>query len=70
MQTQTKETRIVLAIETIHTTNAAQMYEVFESTIRNRMKGYLPKAEKRNAQHILTESEEETLVRYVLDLDS
>src|SRR6266566_8841162 len=76
MQTQTKEARIVLAIEAIHTTKKlsvrriAQVYEVSESTIRNRMKGCLPKAEKRNAQHILTESEEETFVRYVFDLDS
>ena len=76
MQTQTKETRIVLVIEAICTTkklsirHIAQIYEVSESTIRNRMKSCLPKAEKRNVQHILTESEEETFVRYVLDLDS
>jgi hypothetical protein len=28
-----------------------------------------PKAEKRNAQHNLTQSEEEAIVKYVLDLD-
>ncbi len=55
MQIQTKETRIVLAIEAIYTIkklsvrHTAQMYEVSESTIRNRIKGCLPKAEKRNA---------------------
>ena len=76
MQIQTKETRIVLAIETICTTKnlsvrrAAQVYEVSESTIHNRIKGCLPKAEKRNIQYILTENKEETLVRYVFDLDS
>ncbi len=46
------------------------MYEVSESTIRNRIKSYLPKAEKRNAQYILIENEKETLVQYVFDLDS
>ena len=46
------------------------MYEVFKSTIRNHIKGCLPKAEKRNTQYILTENEEETFVRYIFDLDS
>ncbi len=46
------------------------MYEVSESTIRNRIKDCLSKAEKRNVQYILIENEEETLIRYILDLDS
>ncbi len=46
------------------------MYEVSESIICNRMKSYLPKAEKRNTQYILIENEEETFVRYIFDLDS
>jgi len=46
------------------------MYKVSESIIRNRIKGYLPKAKKRNIQHILTESEEKTFIQYIFDLDS
>jgi Tc5 transposase DNA-binding domain len=34
------------------------------------MKGCTPKAEKYNARHNLTPTEEETLVQYILDLDS
>ena len=34
------------------------------------MNGITPQAEKRNARHTLTSSEEETLVRHILDLDS
>ncbi len=54
IQTQTKEARIVLAIEAIRTTKklsvqrATQIYEVSESTIYNYMKSYLLKAEKQN----------------------
>ncbi len=76
MQIQIKEVRIVLVIEVVCTTKklsvrrVAQVYEFFESTICNCMKGYLPKAEKRNVQYILIESEEEMFVRYVFDLDS
>ena len=49
---------------------AVQMYEVSESIICNRIKGYLPKAEKRNIQYILTKNEEKTFVQYIFDLDS
>ncbi len=76
MQTQTKEARIVLVIKAIYTTkklsirHTAQIYKVSESTIRNHIKSYLPKAEKQNIQHILTENEEEMLVQYIFNLDS
>jgi len=33
------------------------------------MKGRTSKDEKRNPYHILTASEEDTLVRYIIDLD-
>ncbi len=76
MQTQTKETRIVLVIEVTYTIKklsvqrATQIYKVSKSTICNRIKSCLSKAEKQNVQHILTENEEKTLVQYILDLDS
>lgn len=76
MSVQTKEGRIILAIEAIRTSKnlsrrrAAKMYNVPESSLRDRMNGVTPQAEKHNARHNLTPTEEETLVRYILDLDS
>jgi hypothetical protein len=49
---------------------AAKTYSVPESSLRYRIKGRIVKYEKRNVVYNLTESEEETLVRYILDLDS
>jgi helix-turn-helix, Psq domain len=75
MSVQTQETRIILAIEAIRTSrkmsrrHAAKIYNVPETSLRNRMNGITPKAEKRNAQHNLTQSEEEAIVKHVLDLD-
>ena len=76
MPVQTQEARIILAIEAIRTAKrmsirrAAKTYDVPESTLRHRMKGRVAKAEIRNGRHQLTQSEEETIVSYVLDLDS
>ena len=76
MSVQTQETRIILAIEAIRTSrkmsrrHAAKIYNVPETSLRNRMNRITPKAEKRNAQHNLTQSEEEAIVKHVLDLDS
>ncbi len=76
MPVQTQEARIILAIEAIRTTKrmsirqAAKTYDVPESSLRHRMKGRVAKAEIRNGRHQLTPNEEETIVRYVLDLDS
>src|SRR6266566_826209 len=73
---QTQEGRIALAIKALCTTSrlsvrgAAKVYNIPESTLRDRMKGRIPKAEKHNTQHNLTPIEEETLVQYILDLDS
>jgi len=70
------EGRIMLAIEAIHTSKkmsiarAAQLYDVPRTTLSGRIHGRTPKAEIRNKQHILLPIEEETLVRYILDLDS
>ena len=76
MPANTQESRIILAIEAVRSTKrmslraAAKTYGVPESSLRYRIKGRVAKHEKRNAAHNLTESEEETLVRYILDLDS
>ena len=44
-------------------------YDVSQTTLRNRMKDCVPKTEERNARHNLIPIEEETFVRYILDLD-
>lgn len=76
MSVQTQEGRVTLAIEALRTAKnmsiraIAKIYDVPRSTLEARLKGRIPKPEKRNSQHNLTLSEEETLVRYILDLDS
>jgi hypothetical protein len=76
MSMSTKEGRIILAIETIRTRKnisirgAAKAYDVPQSSLRNRMKGITPLAERRHGRHLLTPTEEETLVRHIVDLDS
>ena len=76
MSVQTQEARIILIIEAIHTTKklsrrkAAKIYNVLETSLRDRMNSIIAKREDRNARHILTFSEEETLVRYILDIDA
>ena len=76
MSILTKEGKIILAIEAIRTCKgmsirqAAKIYEVPESSIRLRMKGVAPKPETRNVRFNLTFIEEETIVRYILDMDS
>ena len=76
MPSNSKEASILLAIQAIHSnpklniTRASKMYNVPRSTLRDRIAGCLPKTEVRNARHNLTLTEEETLVRYILDLDS
>jgi hypothetical protein len=76
MSVQTKEARIILAIEAIRTTQklsrrrAAAIYNVPESTLRARMTGVTPKALSVNAFQNLTTVEEEVIVQYILDRDS
>jgi hypothetical protein len=76
MPANTQESRIILAIEAVRSTKrmsfraAAKTYGIPESSLRYRIKRRVAKHEKRNAVYNLTESEEETLVRYILDLDS
>ena len=49
---------------------AAKLYEIPESTLRDRMKGVPEAALARHPKQKLIATEEETLVRYILDLDS
>ncbi len=76
MSALSKETRITLAIEAIYTTKkmsirqAAKIYNLFKSLLRDRMKGMTLLIEKYNGRCRLTLAEEETLLRYILDLDS
>ncbi len=76
MSTLSKETKITLAIEAIRTTKkmsirrAAKTYDLFESSLRNRMKDMTPLAERCNGRCRLTLIKEKTFLRYILDLDS
>ena len=73
---QSKEANIILAIEAIYRDpgisirQAAKIYEVSKTTLRARLRGRAATREKRNARYILTSSEEETLIKHVIDLDS
>ena len=76
MPIQTQEARIILAIETIRTIKkmsirqVIKMYDVLESSFRYRIKGRIAKAEIYHGRHQLTLNKKETIVRYILDLDS
>lgn len=75
MQVTTQEARIVMAIEAIRTTKkmsrrrAAKLYNIPESTLRDRINGRPTISEYRPKNHKLTELEEQVLLRYILDLD-
>jgi len=76
MSALSKETRITLAIEAIYTTKkmsirrAAKIYDLFESSLYDRMKDMTPLTERYNGRYRLIPTEKETLLRYILDLDS
>jgi hypothetical protein len=48
---------------------ATRIYEIPRTTLRDRLKGIEYKGEKRANNHKLTQFEEESLVKWVLDLD-
>ncbi|EED24169.1 conserved hypothetical protein [Talaromyces stipitatus ATCC 10500] len=48
---------------------AAEIYNISRSTLQNRINGMPYRAEKRANNHKLTQSEEDSLVKWVLDLD-
>ena len=76
MNSQFQEARILLIIQTIRTNQEMSIrcivktYDVSQIILRNRMKDCVFKAEERNVRHNLIPTEEETFVRYILDLDS
>ncbi len=76
MSILSKETRIILAIEAIHITKkmsirrAIKTYDLLESSFCDRMKGMIPLIERCNGRCWLILAEEETFLRYILDLDS
>ena len=76
MSIQTQEARIILAIKAIHTTKklsiqaTTKIYDVPRMTLVDQIKGRVAKPKKRNTQHNLTLTKEETLIQYILDLDS
>jgi hypothetical protein len=74
MEIQNKEARIILAIEairsskTINSRSVAKLYRVPRSTLLDRMAGRASRNETRSKCYKLNDLEE-TLVRYILDLD-
>src|SRR6195952_5778840 len=76
MPVQTKEARIILAIEAIRTSKklsrraSAKIYNVPEITLRHKIDGMTPRADQRSPLQKLTELEEDVIIEYALDLDS
>ncbi len=76
MSPPTQEARIFLAIQATRSPakmsvrHAVKTYEVSEATLRHRIKGRVAMGERCNSQFKLIPAEEETFVRYVLDLDT
>ena len=76
MATLSKESQIILVIETIQRDaklshgKAVAIYNVPEATLCHRMNGRAPKPESRPAAHQLTSTEEEAVIQYILDLDT
>jgi len=71
-----KESQIILAIQSLqkdpHLSRraAGKIFNVPESTLRDRMRGKCAKAEQRSKSSRLTELEEEAITKYILNLDS
>jgi hypothetical protein len=76
MQIQTQEARIIIAIEAIQTSKkisrrkAAIIYDVPESTLRDRIGGRPSRSDTRANSLNLTELEETIIVSHILDRDS
>jgi hypothetical protein len=72
---QEQEGRIQLAISDLKNQKirsvrqAAKVYNVLLSTFQNRLKGTTYRAEKRVNRYKLSEFEENSLVKWILDLD-
>jgi len=76
MPCKVDEARLLLAIQATQSPQnlsirrAAQIYEVSRTTLRQRLHGIQPRAGRRDKHRPLTKSEEEELVRHILNLDS
>ena len=76
MEIQTQEARIIMAMEAIQTSKkisrrkAAAIYNVPESTLRDRIGGRPSRSDTRANGLNLTELEEGVIVNHILDRDS
>jgi hypothetical protein len=77
MQVQTQEARIIIAIEALQTLKqklnrqkAALIYKIPENIFHNRITSRTPCSNTRPTVQNLTETEEQVIVNYILDLDS
>jgi hypothetical protein len=76
MQSSNREGRVQLALSAYTThqfqslRRAAEAFNVPHATLTRRYNGIAYRPEGRNAQHKLTETEEQTIVQYILDPDS
>ena len=75
MSSFSKEQRVILATEAIQNNRnlsrrqAARIYEIPKVILRSRINGRILKDHSRHGRQKLTESEENAIVQYVLDLD-
>ena len=77
MSILTQESCIIMAMEAIQTSRkrmsrwaAAKLYDVPETTLRDRITGRPAQQDVRPNRHKLTNLEEEVLIQYILNLDS
>jgi hypothetical protein len=76
MEIQTQEARIILAMEAIRSSkkisqrSAAKIYKVPRTTLSARIAGRSYRPETKANCYKLKDTEEETIIRYILDLDS
>ena len=76
VQPSNQESRILLALSAYNSRQfkslrlAAKEFKVPPSTLTRRHNGITHPSEIRNARHKLTATEEQTIVQYILDLDS
>jgi len=76
MEIQTQEARIILAIEAIRTSkklskrSTAKIYKVPEVILRHRMAGRTHRPKIKANCYKLNDLKEDTIIRYILDLDS
>jgi hypothetical protein len=76
MLEQSKEARILLAIQALQTNSklrvlkAAKIYNVPENTLHDRMSSRTSRSEIRLKNRLLSELEEKVLLQHILDLDA